>query len=194
MLSTGTILDIGDHTVEILENPDDTGDRYRVRIIAEPGAPGIDGNFPHIHPILIETFQCVSGEMTVRVGKELSPLAPGEKAEVAPGRVHGFVNTGQDPLTVYSEVIFPDGYSPEDDLLRFGAIYVQLKADGHVSTKTGEPPLLQVAVLTRAYRRVMAVPGFAGALIRPMAALGRFRGYRSEFPEYGSDADGVERS
>ncbi|HEX6221745.1 MAG TPA: cupin domain-containing protein [Acidimicrobiia bacterium] len=183
MLSTGTILDIGDHTVEVLETPETTRDRYRIRIVAEPGGPGVDNDFPHLHPTLVETFQCVSGEMTALAGKELVVLPPGEKIEVAPGLLHGFVNTGQDMLTVDSEVIFPNGYRPEDDLMRFAAIYDWLRRQGPVNARTGEPPLLQIAVLTHAYRKVITPPGIAGALIPLLSALGHLRGYRSEFPE-----------
>lgn len=184
MIPTGTVLDIGDHSVEILETPADTGDRYLLRIVAQPGAPGIDGDFPHIHPILVETFQCVSGEMTVRVGKGLSVLPPGEKAEVGKGLVHGFVNSGTDPLLVDSEVIFPNGYRAEDDLLRFAAIYDRLRKSGPVILK-GEPPTLQMAVLTHAYRQSITAPGLAGAVMPVLAAIGRLRGYRSQFPEFG---------
>lgn len=184
MIPAATVLDISNHTVEILETPADTGDRYLLRIVAEPGAPGVDGDFPHIHPMLVETFQCVSGDMTVRVGKELSVLPPGRKAEVGTGLVHGFVNTGTDPLVVDSEVIFPCGYRPEDDLLRFAAIYDRLKREGPV-TKRGEPPTLQMAVLTHAYRQSIAAPGVAGAMMLALAAVGRLRGYRSKFPEFG---------
>jgi mannose-6-phosphate isomerase-like protein (cupin superfamily) len=184
MIPAGTVLDISDHSVEILETPGNTGDRYLLRIVAEPGAPGLDGDFPHIHPTLVETFQCVSGEMTVRVGKELSVLPPGRKAEVGTGLVHGFVNTGSDPLLVDSEVIFPNGYRAEDDLLRFAAIYDRLKHECPV-TKDGEPPTLQMAVLTHAYRRSIVPPGVAGALMSTLAAIGRVRGYRWEFPEFG---------
>lgn len=184
MIEIGTVLDIGDHTVEILERPDTTQDRYRIRIVAEPGAPGVDNDFPHIHPSIVETFQCVSGEMTALAGKDLVVLPPGEKIEVAPGKLHGFVNTGSDPLTVDSEVIFPNGYRPEDDLMRFAAIYDRLRRDGPVNAKTGEPPLLQMAVLTHSYRNVIVAPGVAGALMPALSTLGRIRGYRSEFPEY----------
>jgi hypothetical protein len=94
------------------------------------------------------------------------------------------VNTGDSPLTVDSEIIFPDGYAHNDDVLRFGAIYDCLKRDGRVNTKTGEPTILQMAVLTHAFRRVMRVPGIAGTVMAPLSALGRLRGYQSEFPEY----------
>jgi quercetin dioxygenase-like cupin family protein len=183
MLSTGRKLDIGDHTVEVVANPAETGDRYRIRIVAEPGGPGIKGNFPHIHPKLIETFQCVSGDMKVRVGKEVSVLNPGKTAVVAAGLVHGFLNTGSEPLIVDSEVIFPDGYARRDDLLQIAAFYDRLRGEGPVSKKTGEPPMLQMAVLVDSYRHVMVQHGMMGVLMTPLAALGRIRGYGSSFPE-----------
>ena len=185
MLDSGTVLDIGDHTVEVLASPQETGDRYLLRIVAEPGGPGIKGDFPHIHPVLVETFQCLSGEMVARVGRNIVDVKPGEKTEVAAGQVHGFLNTGTSNLVVDSEVIFPHGYRVEDDLMRFAAIYDQLRRQGPVKPKTGEPPLLQMAVLTRAYRRVLRQPGIAGVLIPPLAFVGRIAGYRSELPEYG---------
>lgn len=184
MIAQGTILDIGNHTVEVIETPAATGDRYRLRIVAQPGGPGIKGDFPHIHPVLIETFQCVSGEMVARVGRDVAELKPGEKVEVVPGKVHGFLNTGESPLIVDGEVIFPNGYRAEDDLMRFAAIYDRLRRDGPVNPKTGEPPLLQMAVLMDANTRLMRQPGGAGRLVPLLAAFGRWRGYRSEFPEY----------
>jgi quercetin dioxygenase-like cupin family protein len=186
MLDNGAFIDIGDHTVEILDTPHDTGDRYRLRVIAEPGAPGIKGDFPHLHPVLIETFTCVSGEMTVRVGKVVSVLPPGESAEVAPGQVHGFVNGGTDPLVVESEVIFPGGYKPRDDLLRFAAIYDRLRKDRPVKTST-EPPMLQMAVLTHAYRDVIRAPGIAGVLMPTLAALGVSAATGQRSPSTGSE-------
>ena len=170
-LSVGTTMDIGDHTIEVTENPTTTGDRYRVHIVAEPGGPGIKGDFPHSHPIIIETFTCVSGEMSIRAGKDVSPLEPGATAVVQPGVVHGFLNTGSCDLIVDGEVIFPNGYKVEDDLLRLGVIYDALRSDG-------EPSLLRMAVLVRGFRHVIHQPGLGGALLPPLAALGRLRGYR----------------
>jgi quercetin dioxygenase-like cupin family protein len=184
-LEPGTKLEIGDHTVEVVESPSTTGDRYRLRIVADPGGPGIKGDFPHAHPALVETFTCVEGTMAVRLGREVSTLPRGSTVQVPPGAVHGFLNTGDDPLTVDSEVIFPNGYRPEDDLLRFAGIYDRLRREGPLG-KNGEPPLLQMAVLTDAYRHVITQPGPIGRLMGPLAALGRRRGYRSEFPEWES--------
>lgn len=188
MIAEGTVFDIGDHTVEVLDTPAATGDRYRIRIIAEPGGPGIKGDFPHIHPILVETFQCVAGEMVARIGRDVAQLRPGEKVEVAPGKVHGLLNTGESPLVVDGEVVFPDGYRAEDDLMRFLAIYDRLRREGPVKPKTGEPPLLQMAVLANANTRLIRQPGVTGRLIPLLAALGRWRGYRSDFPDNTGDA------
>lgn len=186
MLRPGAVLDIGDHTVEVLSTPVETNDRYKLRIVAQPGSPGIKGSFPHSHPALVETFECVSGDMRVRVGRRIEDIEPGQVVEVAPGRVHGFLNTGTGELIVDSEVIFPTGYNPEIDLMRFAAIYDRLRREGPVNNGTGEPPLLQMAVLLVANPQVMRQPGLAGWLIKPLATVGRLRRYRSEFPEYES--------
>ncbi len=183
MLAPGTTLDIGDHSVEVLANPGGLGDRYLLRIDADPGAPGIDGDFPHLHPSLVETFTCISGSMTARVGKIMSRVEVGEKVEVAPGAVHGFENTGQDRLIVESEVIFPGGYDPALDLMRFARIYDRLRRERPVGRRTGEPSLLQMAVLTHEWRAVIRQPGVAGAMVSALAAVGRLAGYRPDpFP------------
>lgn len=179
MLAPGTVLDIGDHSVEILGTPQDLGDRYLLRIEADPGGPGVKGDFPHIHPSLVESFKCVSGEMVVRLGKVVRPLEVDQKVEVPTGSVHGFLNTGEDQLIVESEVVFVNGYRPEDDLLGFASRYDQLKKAGPVG-RSGEPPLLQMAVLTHEYRNVIVQPGLASVLMGPMAGLGKLMGYRAD--------------
>ncbi|MDX1448004.1 MAG: cupin domain-containing protein [Acidimicrobiia bacterium] len=184
MLAPGVTIDIGDHTVEVLANPAELGDRYRLRIVADPGGPGIDGDFPHLHPRLVETFHCVSGNMKVRVGSDVVALPPGESVEVSSGTTHGFLNDGSEPLIVESEVIFPDGYRHDHDLMRFAAIYDGLRRTAPLNPKTGEPPVLQMAVLMVAYDPAIRQPGMAGMLMKPLAAMGRLRGYRAEFPEF----------
>jgi mannose-6-phosphate isomerase-like protein (cupin superfamily) len=180
----GTVVDVGNHSAEILSSPADTGDRYRLRIVAQPGGgPGIDGDGPHIHPVLAETFVCQSGTMKVRYGKDLLDISPGRRIEVPAGTVHGFVNAGVTPLVVECEVVFqPPGYRPDADIIGFLAIYERLRRLSDVSPRTGEPPLLQMAVLCDAYRKGYALPGLTGALIAPLAIAGRLRGYRADVP------------
>jgi mannose-6-phosphate isomerase-like protein (cupin superfamily) len=179
MLPTGTVLDIGDHSVEVVGNPETHDDRYLLRIDADPGGPGIAGDFPHIHPSLVETFRCVSGNMVAKVGRSTREVAVGEKIEVAEGEVHGFLNTGTDQLIIESEVIFPNGYDQSLDLMHFAEVYDRLKKERPVNKKTGEPPLLQMAVLTHSWSRVIKQPGFAGFLMPALYAVGKLTGYRS---------------
>ena len=179
MLDIGTVLDIGDHRVEITGNPDSHGDRYVVRIDADPGGPGIKGPFPHVHPTLVETFQCLSGDMVIRAGKEVSDLPVGAKVEVPEGQVHGLLNVGQDQLIVESEVIFPNGYSPDNDLLAFGATYDRLRRERPLSRITGEPAVLQMAVMLDAYKHVQRQPGVLGFVFSALAPIGRLVGYEA---------------
>ena len=180
MLSIGTVIDIGDHRVEIIGNPETHHDRYVVRIDVDPGGPGIKGPFPHIHPTLVETFKCISGEMLIRAGKDVSELAPGQKVEVPPGQIHGLLNVGTDQLLVESEVIFPTGYLPEGDLLAFGATYDRLRRERPLSRITGEPAMLQMAVLLDSYKHVQKQPGVGGLLFSLLAPIGRLAGYRPD--------------
>ena len=79
----------------------------------------------------------------------------GRRGEVAQGEGHGFLNIGTDQLVVESEVIFPSGYDPSLDLMHFAELYDRLKRERPVNSKTGEPPTLQMAVLTHDWRRVI---------------------------------------
>jgi mannose-6-phosphate isomerase-like protein (cupin superfamily) len=192
LIPAGTLIDIGDHSVEILATPARTGDRYRLRIVAQPhGGPGIDGDDPHIHPSLVETFVCVSGSMRALVGRRLLDLAPGQRIEVPARTRHGFINAGDTPLEVESEVIFlPPGYRADADLMGFAATYGRLRGASNVDPRTGEPPMLQMAVLTDAYRSAVLPAGIAGTLIRPLAFVGRLRGYRADARAAGTTLSG----
>lgn len=177
MLEVGTVLDIGDHRVEITGNPESHDDRYVVQITADPGGPGIKGPFPHVHPTLVETFKCLSGEMVIRMGKEVSELPVGARVEVPEGQIHGLLNVGTDQLVVESEVIFPRGYSPDSDLMAFGATYDRLRRERPLSRVTGEPPVLQMAVMLDAYKHVQKQPGVMGFVFSTLAPIGRLAGY-----------------
>ena len=180
MLDVGTTLDMGDHTVEVLGNPGTHSDRYVIRVDCDPGGPGIKGDFPHKHPALVETFTCISGDMTVRAGRKVSELAVGQKILVPPGKVHGFLNVGSDQLVVESEVIFPNGYTPDLDLMMFAHTYDRLRSQTAANDKTGEPPILQMAVMMGAYREAIRQPGIAGIVLSAIAPIGRLKGYSAD--------------
>lgn len=122
MVEPGTILQFSDETTEVLSTPAETGDRYQIRLTTPPGGgPGIKGFGPHTHPGLTESFHCVSGEMTARLGRELREMVPGDRMDVPPGEVHGFTNPGDDPLVLDVDLVFtPPGPRPEADLIAIG--------------------------------------------------------------------------
>ena len=182
ILGPGTVL-IAPHpteTVEILATPQQTTDRYRLRLTTPPGGgPGIRGLGPHVHPGFIERFHCVSGAMTMRVGSKLQDIGPGEGAEAPPGVIHGFSSSGDEPLVAEVEIVFtPPGPRPEADLVAFWAIVDGLIRRGDVNAKTGMPALLHLAVLIDQFPEAFRQPGVAGWLTKPLAMLGRIRGYR----------------
>jgi len=182
ILGPGTVL-IAPHpteTIEILATPQQTTDRYRLRLTTPPGGgPGISGLGPHVHPGFIERFHCVSGAMTMRVGSKLQEIGPGESAEALPGVIHGFSSKDDEPLVAEVEIIFtPPGPRPEADLVAFWAIVDGLIRRGDVNSKTGMPPLLHLAVLVDRFPEAFRQPGVAGWLTKPLAVLGRIRGYR----------------
>lgn len=177
----GTTLEDPSQDTEVLATPDQTGDRYLLRLTVRPGGgPGLRGFGPHLHPGLTEIFRCPSGSMATRLGRTISTLRPGERLEVPPGVVHGFKNTENTDLTVDVDLVFtPPGPRPEADLLPIGLAISDAVAKGEVSRLTGYPPLLQMAVIERSHREAIRHPGFAGLIMPALASLGRLRGYKS---------------
>lgn len=173
-------------TIEVIASPVETGDRYRFRLTAPPGGgPGIRGVGPHAHGGLTEAFRVLDGRMLVRVAGDTRQVDAGGEVTASPGAVHGFLNTGDGPLTLEVDLIFtPPGPRPEADLMTFWVIVDGLIRDGKVDPKTGMPPVAHLALLLARMPEAFSQPGLAGLLMRPLAILGRLRGYRSRFPEY----------
>jgi hypothetical protein len=117
--------------------------------------------------------------MTMRVGSKLQDIGPGETAEAPPGVIHGFSSTGDEPLVAEVEIIFtPLGPRAEADLVAFWAIVDGLIRRGDVSAKSGMPPVLHLVVLVDRFPDAFRQTGVAGWLMKPLAVLGRIRGYR----------------
>lgn len=187
MIEVGRRIEFPDEVSEIVATPETTGDRYRVIGTTAPGGGvGIRGFGPHTHPGLEEVFLCISGTMTVRVGSDLYELSPGDSAEVPAGVVHGFLNTGQEPLVAEVDLVFtPPGPRPTADLIEFAVILDGLMRDGRVSRWTGHPSLSQQAVLMRRrFPEAMDQPGLGKPLVRVLAALGHLRRLPTDFPQY----------
>ena len=186
MVKPGMVFEDPSERTEVLATPEETGDRYRIRVTVVPGGgPGIRGSGVHTHPGLVEIFRGVSGTVTARLGRDISQLDTGDRLEVPAGIVHGFKNTGDEPAVVEVDMVFtPPGPRPEADLMAIGVAIAGLANDGKVGRRTGFPPILQFAVISEARPEAMKFTGIYGLLMPPLAALGRLRGYRPTFPEY----------
>jgi len=187
MIEPGRLIEFPDEVTEVLATPVTTGDRYRVIGTTPPGGgTGLRGLGPHLHPGLVEVFHCVSGTMTVRVGKKLVEVSPGDVVEVPAGTVHGFVNTGDVPLVVEVDLVFtPPGPRREADLILFAVMLDGLIREGHVSKTTRLPPISQQALLLRKrFPEAMDQPGIGRLVMASLAALGLLRRFPTEFPEY----------
>ena len=182
VVEPGTILKFETETMEFIATPRETGDRYRVRMTVTPGGgPGVRGFGPHIHDGSTEIFTCISGTMTYRLGREFGELGPGGRIAVPPGNVHGFKNTGDDPLIADVEIVFaPPGPTPETDFVPIGVTVARLLEEGKISRFTGLPPILQLAVVEDAYPKAMREAGLPGLLMPPLAWLGRRLGYKAD--------------
>jgi mannose-6-phosphate isomerase-like protein (cupin superfamily) len=80
------------------------------QFICDYTAPaGFPGPPLHVHPLFDETFLVLEGQLTVRVGDDVTHLAPGGTAFV-PGAVpHTFANTGPEPVR-FLLVCSPGGF------------------------------------------------------------------------------------
>jgi hypothetical protein len=130
----------------------------------------------------VEVFRVVDGAMTVRVGDDTWDVSGQDDAEieVPAGILHGFVNIGQRPLVVEVDLVFtPPGPRPEADLMAFWVELDKLVRSGPTSPRTGMPSLLRLAALLDQVPEAFTQPGFPGLLMKPLAVLGRLRGYRT---------------
>jgi mannose-6-phosphate isomerase-like protein (cupin superfamily) len=187
VIQPGRRIEFPNESSEVLATPETTGDRYRIIGTTPPGGgPGIKGTGLHSHRGLVEVFRCLSGTMTVRVGKDLVEASPDEVVEVPAGIVHGFVNTGAVPLVAEVDLIFTEpGTRPQADLILFAIILDGLIRDGKVNKRTGLPPLSQQALLLRRrFPEAMDQPGIGKLIMASLAALGRLRRFPVDYPEY----------
>lgn len=116
---------------------------------------------PHAHPATAETWEVVSGVLSVRFGGRTLALGPGERATTAPGEAHSLWNAGAEVAHVRS------WYDPPLAIEPFFTVIPQALASGN---------LLKTAVLWTESRRV-SQPSFPlGALIAVLGGVGRMMG------------------
>ena len=138
----------------------------------------------HAHPTQEETFTGVEGTFVLDVGGESNALGPGESVVVPPRVPHGFrraAGSSRLLVTVRPALAL-------DDYFR---AYLGLSRDGRISLPSSGLPrgLLQIGLVMDRYAPEIAAPGLPLGLQRKtwaaLAALGRKRGLKASFPEYG---------
>ena len=138
----------------------------------------------HVHPTQEETFTGVSGTFVLDVAGETRTIGPGESVVIPPLTPHGFKDA---PAAAHLLAAARPGLRLDD----YFRVFLGLSRDGRLRMPVrGLPgPLLQVAVVMAKYGPEIAAPRLPLAVQRPiwraLAALGRRRGYRESWPEYG---------
>ena len=181
---------------DVIENPL-TGQRIRfeatardtggelLRLVASGEPQGFFAQ-EHLHPRQSERHEVISGQLGLSVAGRERLMGPGDVVDVPPGTPHRLINRG--PVETRFEV------RPALRQEVLAETLTGLARDGKVS-KRGMPNLLQLAVIAREFeeegygtRPPLAVQR---ALLGPLAALGRRRGYRAWYPSY-SDPEVAE--
>lgn len=76
-----------------------TGARSQLVVMTIPPGGEI-GEERHDH--VEQTLFCLSGTGTVILDGARSPFSPGDAVVVTPGALHNFINTGTEPLRIYT--------------------------------------------------------------------------------------------
>lgn len=179
---------------DVIDNPL-TGERFVVHKSAgETNGELLEGDVhvaahaagppDHVHPVCEERFKMISGRMRIKIDGEQRTVAAGDEVVISPGTAHKFWNDGEEEAAFHLEV------RPALRVEVFLETLFGLARDGKTS-KSGEPNLLQVAVLMREYseelRAAFPPPIVQTALLGVVAPIGRLFGYKARYPEYSGE-------
>jgi quercetin dioxygenase-like cupin family protein len=176
------------HTGQTIHNPV-TGERITFRRTAADTAGELlefelelaaDGRVPgaHVHPEQEERFHVLEGTMRFRLGMRTIVARAGDSVVVPAGRVHKFANGGDEIARARVEVV------PALGMEQLLCTATQLAVERNVAP-SGMPTPLHLAVFMRRFRREVRAPfppaWIVQAVMAPLAALGRRRGYAARY-------------
>jgi quercetin dioxygenase-like cupin family protein len=134
----------------------------------------------HRHPVIVERFTVLEGELTVKRGGHTSKLREGETALIEPGVWHDWWNAGDRDARVRVEVMPGERFAHMIETL-FG-----LARLGHTNSK-GTPHPLQLSLFAQEFSDVIVFrrppPQVQRAIFAALAPLARRRGYRATYPQ-----------
>ncbi|GEM44538.1 cupin domain-containing protein [Deinococcus cellulosilyticus] len=136
--------------VTFLQHADRTG-QSSTRVIVELAVGG--GNSLHYHRDFEERFECMQGQLSLQVGKEILTLRAGEKAVAPPGVLHRFFNTTDEVCTFKVELV--PGHTGFEQALMIG---YGLANDGQTNAQGIPINLQHLAVLVHLSGTVPAGP------------------------------------
>jgi quercetin dioxygenase-like cupin family protein len=169
----------GERSAVLVGTEDGKGDRLAVRLHVTPGGAVVG---EHYHPTITERFRVLAGQIEVSLDGRRDTLGPGADVTIPPGMVHDWWNAGDEEAGVLVDV--QPGRRFE---LMVGTLF-GLARDGKTNDK-GMPGPLQLAVMGKEFTDVLRFtkpPAVVQKLLfAPLAALGRARGYRPVYPQYG---------
>lgn len=181
MIRKGDVLEnpVTGETLVFHETASDTqGERVVFETIVRPGGSVAAA---HFHPYQTERFEVLSGALSVKQGKSVETLGPGDVVTIEPGTRHTFWNAGDDVVRFLAEV------TPALAFESLIETMFRLAADGKTNKK-GMPNPLRLAVIAKAHFDVVRLPmppvwmQRAGLAVGALA--GRIVGYA---PTYESD-------
>lgn len=139
----------------------------------------------HIHLLQEETFEVISGELTILYDNQERTLKPGEKITLPAGKPHNHFNKGNTPV-VYVQTV-----TPALDFEFLVENLVGLSSDG--KRPNGKSSLLQELVILRyidSKTFLAGIPIFLQkVLMNILGPIGRAMGYRAIYRKY----SGIEK-
>jgi quercetin dioxygenase-like cupin family protein len=143
--------------------------------------PGSKEPAAHYHPNQEEIFTVISGELTVRINKEIKKLTAGDVLHFPKNTVHSMWN-GSDGVTVVNWKVLP-----AFDTEYFLETAMGIAADGKINEK-GMPPFFQTVMLADRYSPEfrLAKPPYAiqKIIFNLLKPIGYLLGYRAVYKKY----------
>jgi len=161
------------------DRAEDGSEVLHVEMWVDPGG----GVTPHIHPVVEEHFEVLSGRPSFLAGREWKAAGAGETVVVPPAVRHAYRNDGDEVAHIVCHA------SPPSSLQEFLEDAAALSRAGKITRRampTGATGLLAAAVMAHHYRDMVTLlfpplppPAIQRLVLPALARLGERRGYRA---------------
>ena len=174
MIKAGDTLvnDVTGETITFVETAAETGGEWT--LIEVELAPGGGVPMAHVHPYQSEAFEVLSGELSMRHGRDRIVAHAGDVVRITPGVVHRFWNETAYPVRFRCTV------RPAREFERFIETMFALAADGKLTRRGMPSPLRLAAIANGAFddTRAPYIPAWLQkAGLATGALLGKALGY-----------------